>query len=332
MIEKRKLGRTGVEVSVLTFGCGAVGGLMVKGDAAEQERAAALALDHGVNFFDTAPGYGDGASEINLGRLLKTLKPKAIIGTKVRIMAADRVRIAARIYDALDESLGRMGRDHVDLYQLHNVLSPDGDGETISAKQILDEVVPAFLRLKDQGKIRFLGFTALGDIGEIDKVVASGVMDSAQICMNALNPSAVTVLADGYPAQDYRRLMARAQEAGIGTICIRALAGGALSGQLERHPRGWAAVPPIGSGSDYARDVERARRFAPLIGEGHAGDLTELAIRYVITQPSLSTTQVGVATYEQVAGAIAAIEKGPLSAAALSRVGEIQKTFVGERR
>jgi L-galactose dehydrogenase/L-glyceraldehyde 3-phosphate reductase len=332
MIEKRKLGRTSVDVSVLTFGCGAVGGLMVKGDAAEQERAAALALDHGVNFFDTAPGYGDGASEINLGRLLKTLKPKAIIGTKVRIMAADRGRIAARIYDALDESLKRMGRDHVDLYQLHNVLSPDGGGETMTAKQILDEVVPAFLRLKDQGKIRFLGFTALGDIGEIDKIVAAGVMNTAQICMNALNPSAVAALAAGYPAQDYRRLMARAQEAGIGTICIRALAGGALSGQLERHPRSWAVVPPIGSGSDYARDVERARRFAPLIDEGHAGDLTELAIRYVIAQPSLSTTQVGVATYEEVAGAIAAIEKGPLSAAALARVGEIQQTFVGEPR
>jgi L-galactose dehydrogenase/L-glyceraldehyde 3-phosphate reductase len=202
----------------------------------------------------------------------------------------------------------------------------------MTAKQILDEVVPAFLRLKDQGKIRFLGFTALGDIGEIDKIVAAGVMNTAQICMNALNPSAVAALTAGYPAQDYRRLMARAQEAGIGTICIRALAGGALSGQLERHPRGWAVVPPIGSGSDYARDVERARRFAPLIEEGHAGDLTELAIRYVIAQPSLSTTQVGVATYEQVAGAIAAIEKGPLSAAALARVGEIQKTFVGEPR
>jgi aryl-alcohol dehydrogenase-like predicted oxidoreductase len=332
MIEKRTLGRTGEQVSVLTFGCGAVGGLMVKGDAAEQERAAALALEHGVNFFDTAPGYGDGASEINLGRLLKKLKPKALIGTKVRIVSADRGRIAARIGEALDESLKRMDRDHVDLFQLHNPLTSDAGGETLSAAHVLGEVVPAFEKLRNAGKIRYLGFTALGEIDEIGKVVAAGVMDTAQICMNALNPSAVVPMTAGYPAQDYKRLMVRARDAGIGTICIRVLAGGALSGEMERHPRGWAVVPPIGSGSDYARDVERARRFRPLVEEGHAGSLTELAIRYALAQPSLSTTQVGVATFEQVAGAIAAIEKGPLPPAALARVRDIQQTFVGEPR
>jgi len=332
MIEKRTLGRTNEQVSVLTFGCGAVGGLMVKGDVAEQERAAALALEHGVNFFDTAPGYGDGASEINLGKLLKKLKPKALIGTKVRIPSADRGAIAARINTSLEESLKRMGRDSVDLFQLHNPLTPDASGETLSAAHVLGDVVPAFQKLRDQGKIRYLGYTALGDIGEIDKVVAAGVMDTAQICMNALNPSAVAPMAAGYPAQDYQCLMARARDAGIGTICIRVLAGGALSGELDRHPRGWAVVPPIGSGSDYARDVERARRFRPLVEEGHAGSLTELAIRYALAQSSLSTTQVGVATFEQVAGAIDAIEKGPLSPAALARIREIQQTFVGEPR
>lgn len=332
MIEKRTLGRSGEQVSVLTFGCGAVGGLMVKGDAAEQERAAAMALDHGVNFFDTAPGYGDGQSEINLGRLLKKLKPKALIGTKVRIPSADRGRVAASINAALEESLKRMQRDTVDLYQLHNPLTPDAGGETLTAAEVLGEVVPALQKLREQGKIRYLGFTALGDIGEVDKVIAAGVMDTAQICMNALNPSAVAPMADGYPAQDYKRLMVRARDAGVGTICIRVLAGGALSGEMERHPRGWAVVPPIGSGADYARDVERARRFRPLVEEGHAASLTELAIRYALAQPSLSTTQVGVATYEQVAGAIEAIEKGPLSPPAIARVREIQQTFVGEPR
>lgn len=333
MIEKRTFGRTGEAVSVLTFGCGAVGGLMVKGEAAEQERAAALALEHGVNFFDTAPGYGDGVSEINLGKLLAKLKPKALIGTKVRVPAAARGgKIAASINAALEESLKRMQRDSVDLYQLHNPLDPAATGETLTAAEVLGEVVPAFDRLRQQGKIRYVGFTALGDISEIDKVIAAGVMDGAQICFNALNPSPVESLPAGYPAQDFRRLMVRAKEAGVGSICIRVLAGGALSGSMERHPRGWQVVPPLGTGTDYASDVERARRFEPLVREGHAGSLTELAIRYAIAQPSLATTQVGVATYEQVAGAIEAIEKGPLSAAALPRVREIQQTFVGEAR
>ena len=74
-MEMRIFGRTGMQVSVLGFGCGAVGGLMVRGDYADQERTVARALDAGVNYFDTAVQYGDGESERNLGRILQKLKP-----------------------------------------------------------------------------------------------------------------------------------------------------------------------------------------------------------------------------------------------------------------
>src|SRR5829696_9893645 len=86
-MEKRKLGRSGLSVSVLTFGCGAVGGLMTTGTAADQERAVARALEAGINHFDTAPAYGNGASEENLGRVLASLKPDVIVSTKVRLPA-----------------------------------------------------------------------------------------------------------------------------------------------------------------------------------------------------------------------------------------------------
>src|SRR3990172_2432620 len=83
-MELREFGRTGMRVSVLGFGCGAVGGLMVRGDPGDQERAIAHALEAGVNYFDTAVQYGNGESEKNLGRILKKLKPaNAIVGTKV---------------------------------------------------------------------------------------------------------------------------------------------------------------------------------------------------------------------------------------------------------
>src|SRR5262245_65534247 len=85
IMQRRTLGKTGVELAVLGFGCGAVGGLMVRGTAADQERAVARALELGINYFDTAPLYGDGESERNLGRVLKTLRPNVIVGTKVRI-------------------------------------------------------------------------------------------------------------------------------------------------------------------------------------------------------------------------------------------------------
>ncbi len=85
MIEKRTLGRTGLAVSALGFGCGAVGGLMVRGTPQEQERAIARALEWGVNYFDTAADYGAGESERNLGRVLAKLKPDILVGTKIRI-------------------------------------------------------------------------------------------------------------------------------------------------------------------------------------------------------------------------------------------------------
>src|SRR5262249_57649917 len=86
VMETRAFGRTGMRFSILGFGCGAVGGLMVRGDPADQERTVARALDAGVNYLDTAVQYGDGASETNLGRVLKTLKPaNAFVGTKVRL-------------------------------------------------------------------------------------------------------------------------------------------------------------------------------------------------------------------------------------------------------
>src|ERR1700726_1472015 len=94
-MEMRVYGRTGMRLSVLGFGCGAVGGLMVRGDPRDQERTIARALAVGVNYFDTAVQYGDGESEKNLGRVLQRLKPANVaVGTKVRLPAADFGRIA----------------------------------------------------------------------------------------------------------------------------------------------------------------------------------------------------------------------------------------------
>src|SRR6201997_1748005 len=101
-MERRVFGRTGMRLSVLGFGCGAVGGLMVRGDPLDQERTIARALAAGVNYFDTAVQYGNGQSETNLGRVLQRLKPaNAVVGTKVRLPSGDFDRIA----DAVTKSL-----------------------------------------------------------------------------------------------------------------------------------------------------------------------------------------------------------------------------------
>jgi aryl-alcohol dehydrogenase-like predicted oxidoreductase len=331
-MDRRTLGRTGLSVSVLTFGCGAVGGLMTRGAPADQERAVARALEAGINHFDTAPAYGDGASEENLGRVLASLKPDVVVSTKVRVAADDRGRIAEAVAASLDASLRRLGRDHVDLFQFHNAIAAHGDGATFGVDEMLNEVAPALARMREQGRTRHIGFTAIGETDALHKLIASGAFDSAQVPYNALNPSAGGPLPARYPAQDYGALLGRAKAADVGTIGIRVLAGGALSGYEERHPLGLPVVEPIGSGASYAADAARARRLAPMVNEGHAASLTEMGIRFAIAHPALSTTEIGLATIAQLDDAIRAVAKGPLPAEAMVRLKELQRAFVGEAR
>ena len=137
-MEIRIFGRTGLKLSVLGFGCGAVGGLMVRGDPVDQERTIARAIGAGVNYFDTAVQYGNGESEKNLGRILQQLRPpNAVVGTKVRLPSASFGHIADAMATSLEHSLMRLRRDRVDIFQLHNAISEAGGGETLSVHRSL---------------------------------------------------------------------------------------------------------------------------------------------------------------------------------------------------
>jgi aryl-alcohol dehydrogenase-like predicted oxidoreductase len=328
----RPFGRTGLQLSVLGFGCGAVGGLMVRGTAADQERAIARAIDAGVNYFDTAWQYGEGESEKNLGRILQTLKPaNANVGTKVRLQAA-LGRIGDAIVASLEASLKRLRLERVDIFHLHNGITTAGGGKDYSVAQVLGEAVPAMERLRRDGKLRFLGLTGVGDTAALHQVIGAGAFDSAQIVYNMLNPSAAVALPADYPAQDYARLFDRTQAAGTGVVAIRVLAGGALSGSAERHPVASPPPEPIGSAMSYDADVARARRLMPLVTEGFANNLTEAATRFAISHPAVGTILVGMATPQEFDDALAAVEKGPLPGAALDRLAALRQAFAGEAR
>ena len=331
-MQMRIFGRSGMKISILGFGCGAVGGLMVRGDHADQERAIGRALDAGVNYFDTAVAYGSGESEKNLGRILNKLKPKdALVGTKVRL-APNTGPIAEFITKSLEGSLQRLGREQVDILHFHDPITSAGGGNTLSARQVLDQVVPAFEALRRQGKVRFLGVTGTGDTAALQQVIDAGVFDSAQVIYNMLNPSAAIALPPNFPAQDYGRLFEHTQAAGVGVIGVRVLAGGALSGSVERHALAGAPPAPIGSAKSYEGDVQRAQRLAPLVKEGFASSLTEAATRFCISHPAMGTILVGVATPQQFEDALAAVMKGPLPQAALDRLAALQQGFAGEAR
>jgi aryl-alcohol dehydrogenase-like predicted oxidoreductase len=332
-MEMRIFGRTGMQLSVLGFGCGAVGGLMVRGDPLDQERTIARAITAGVNYFDTAVQYGNGESEKNLGRVLQRLKPaNVIVGTKVRLPTADFGRIADAVAKSLEGSLARLRRDRVDIFHLHNAITEAGGGEALSVRQVLDDVVPAFERLRQEGKTRFLGLTAVGDTAALHQAIDARAFDSAQVVYNMLNPSAGAGLPANYPAQDYGRLFDHTSAAGVGVIGIRVLAGGALSGSAERHPIASPPPAPIGSSLSYDADVTRACRLMPLVKEGFAASLTEAATRFAISHPAIGSILVGMATPQQFEDALAAVQKGPLPPAALDRLTALRAGFAGQAR
>jgi aryl-alcohol dehydrogenase-like predicted oxidoreductase len=330
-MERRTLGRTGLTVSALGFGCGNVGGLMVRGTPAEQERAVARAVELGINYFDTAPLYGDGESEKNLGRVLRTLRPDVVVGTKFRLATAEGGRIAPAVRASLEASLGRLRLERVDLLQLHNLIGSDA-AAALDTRQVLDDVVPALQGLRAEGKIRFFGITALGDTAALHEVVRSGAVDTAQVCYNLLNPSAGAARPPGLPAHDFGRLLDQTRAANVGVIVIRALAAGALSGVETRHAVAVPSVDPIASGASYAADVRGAVGLDALVREGHAGSLVEAAIRFAIGHDAVSTVLVGYSSLEHLEYAAASVNKGPLSAAALDRLRALWGQLGAARR
>jgi aryl-alcohol dehydrogenase-like predicted oxidoreductase len=250
----------------------------------------------------------------------------------VRVPDGERSRIGEAIAASLEASLQRLQLDHVDLFQLHNHITADGGDGGFTPETVLGEVAPAFERLREQGKTRFCGITAVGDTPALHSVVDARAFDTAQVSYNLLNPSAGAAVSPAYPAHDFRDLLAHTKSAQMGVINIRVLAAGALSGTEERHPLGSPSVEPIGSGGSYRTDVERAQRLEPLIRGGHAESLVEAALRFAIANDAVSTVLVGYSTLDQLETAARSINKGPLSRAALDRLAELQRGFVGEQR
>ncbi len=322
-MDYRTLGRTGLRVSALGFGCGNVGGLMVRGAPKERERAVARAMEMGINYFDTAPSYGDGLSELHLGQALRALKADVHVGTKVRLGPTPVGEIPAAIARSLDESLGRLGRERVDLLQLHDLIGVPRHGRSLSAKDVLDTVVPALARLVEQGKTRFFGITALGDATALRDVIDAGTIYTAQVCYNLLNPTAGHVVPAGFPAQDFGRFLPRARERGTGVIVIRVLAAGALSGIEARHPIAVTEVDPIASGPDYATDVRRAQALRALVDEGHVESLVEGSLRFALASDAVSTVLLGYSSQEHLEYAATCINRGPLPSAALTRLASL---------
>ena len=326
-MKTKQFGRTDLDVSIFTFGCGAVGGLMTKGNQQDQDRAVAWARDNGINHFDTAPSYGDTTSETNLGRALGSDRNNIVVSTKLGFSQNDLKDIDSVTQNSLNESLKRLRQDHVDIFQLHNTIDNTGAPGTIKLDQVINDVLPAFVKAREQGKVRYLGFTAKGETADLHEVVNTDEFASSQVFYNLLAPSAGEPIHKNFPCQDFQELLTTCQNHGVGTIGVRILAGGALSGNEKRHPLGMQDVAPIGSGKDYLSDVKRTLMFQPLLDNGYVESLTELAIRYAISKDTISTIEVGIATIDELQGAVEAANKGVLATDTLQNIKTIQNNL-----
>jgi len=326
----RTLGRTGLRISEIGFGCGNVGGLMIRARHEEQLQAVRRALDLGINYFDTAAGYGDGKSETNLGKVLEEIGTEVTLATKVRLGPEALAHLKAATIASVEQSLERLRKKSVDLIQLHTrvALQRGGKRFSLTPAEVLGPagVVEGFKRLRDQGKARYFGFSGLGDPEALHALVDSEEFDSVQAYYNLLNPSAGQPVPPGFSALDYGRLIDRASARGMGLVVIRVLAAGALTATPEAG--GGSSPEPLSPGSDYALDVTRARQLGFLLG-GDVKTLTQAALRFALMKPQLSTVLAGFSNLDQIEEAAACSGAGGLSQGALARLRQLWDTDFG---
>jgi aryl-alcohol dehydrogenase-like predicted oxidoreductase len=303
----RTIGKTGVKISEIGFGCGNNAVLMVKAPYEDQLKAVRHALDCGITFFDTAYAYGLGKSEENLGRILKQLGVSPVISTKIRLEADCVSDIKAATVQAVEAGLNRLGRDRVHFVQLHTrVTTARGAGKrfSLAPADVLgaDGVIAGFKTMRDRGKVEFFGFSGLGDPDALLELVGSGQFHGFQCYYNLLNPSAGNPVPSSFSALDYRRILDRAAANGMGAFIIRVLAAGALT--ADPSTGGGGSGQTLSPGSDYSLDLQRTEKVKAAINVDGKG-LTQAAIQFALMHPNVSTVLVGFSQTSHIDDAVA---------------------------
>ena len=292
----RALGHTGLEVSVLSFGASSLGGVFHATDDDESIRTVRTALDLGVNFLDTSPYYGATRSESVLGRALRGVPRESyILATKVgQYNNGEFDFSAARVTRSLDESCARLGTDYIDLLQCHDI-------EFTDLNQIVDETLPALVKLREAGRIGHIGITGLPlkiFSGVLDRTAPGVVETILSFCRYELNDTALDSLVPSL------------REKKVGIINASPTGMGLLT------PRGvpsWHPAPPA-----MVAGARRAVEYCQSVG----ADIVKLALQFCVVHPAFATTLVGTANPETIRENVAHIE-APLDFALMAKVLEI---------
>jgi len=318
----RPIPGTSLQASEIGFGCGGNAGLMVRSTPLEQARVVARALELGINYFDTAPDYGDGAAELALGRALRAAGATAgaadgpIITTKVEVRRRDLDDVAGHVVRSAEESLRRLGLLQLDILQIHNgpVSTPppmeSGDYHTLWLNHFLGPrgAMEGLRRLLDRGLVAHAGFVCRGDDGaEVRCLLGTGLFRVINVAYNLLDQSAAgAVPAPGEP--DRADVLGAAQRLGCGAAVFSPLAGGFLAGNAAPHalarPRDLAAA----AGRRKHEQASRFEAFARACG----GSMAQAAFRFVLAHRAATTVLGGFSSLEQMEEIAAVAHMPPL--------------------
>lgn len=313
----RAFGRTGLEASELVFGGGFVGGLLLHQPDDVKLMAVERAVEAGINWIDTAPGYGNGKSEEALGWILPELEAPVHVSTKVRLDPARLGDIRGEIERSIEASLERLKRDGVDLLQLHNPIAAETGGGALACDLVLGPVADALDRVREDGLTEFIGLTALGEAGPVRRAIESRRFHSAQVYYNLINPSAARLLPPGWSGHDFSGVIAACTASGTAVMAIRVFAAGVLATD-RRHGREIVLT----RNSEMPAEEARTRAVLAALGTGH-GTRAQAALRFVLANRDIACAVIGLAEPAHLEEALAAAQMGPLPQSALTALDRV---------
>jgi len=337
-MQYRTMGNTGVSVSEIAFGTGGNAGLMIQGTFDEQVRAAARAIELGINYFDASPDYGDGVSETNLGKVLKELGVRPLVNTKVEVRNDDLGDVAEHVERSVEASLKRLGVDWVDVVQIHNgpvANRPELKGRQYNILWIEDYLRPkgaleGLQRIQRAGKARFVGFICRGNDGaQVRQLIDTGCFNLINLIYTLVNPSAGRTDVPGFlPSPDFGGVIDYAAAHGVGVAVYSPLGGGVLTDTIlnDRSAHRLSHVARRES-EWYQGNVKRAKALGFLSKPGRT--MAQAAKRFILDHPGVTTVLGGFSGLEHIEEAVPASGAPPLSAEEMARVEMVWRSNFG---
>ena len=324
-MKHRSFGNTGIQVSEIIFGAGAVGGILVHKDDVTKREAIRRAFAGGINWVDTAAQYGNGKSEQALGWLLPESGAAPYLSTKFQLDVENLKDVPAQIEERFMTSLARLKRSSVDVLQLHNRIGTISGGRVMTVEQILGKngVADGLDRLRNKGLIRHRGITALGETASVCEVIRSKRFDSAQVYYNLLNPSAGRSIPKAWTGQNLGDIIEACRSNKVAVMAIRIFAAGVIATD-ERTGRESVLI----ADTSIAEDQRKAKAVFDAIGSGH-GTRAQVALRFVLSNPDVSGAVIGSAELNHIDEALQAVAMGSLPTEVLARLDALYESDFG---